>query len=79
MSRQSRARALRVLAAEVEAGTPLPAHVANTLVALERDPEVRLMVEEELEDERDVAATRRALNRGVQTIPHAVVKRELGR
>ena len=78
MSRQSQAFALRVLAAEVEAGTPLPKHTLDAVVAVERDPEVRLLVKEEIEDERDVAAARRSLARGERTIPGAVVKRDLG-
>lgn len=72
------ALALRVLAAEIEAGTPLPARVARMVAAITLDPAVRVLVREWREDVRDVAAARLSLARGEKTIPYAVVKRELG-
>ena len=78
MSRKSEAFTLRVLASEVEAGIPLSPRLSRALRMVEADPEVRAIVEEEIEDQRAVAQARREIARGVRTIPHEEVMRQLG-
>ena len=77
MSKRQTATALRLLAAEVESGQPIPLRLTNLLHVLERDATVQALLAEDLDDRRAVTQARKDFAAG-RSIPHTQLKRDLG-